>query len=206
MKKEIIAKLNKSFEEAAHVEHDIERSVRRNPAPLGAGQDELSVKGVEGDVRSPTSLNRRRISPVDGGVLQYWMARDIQVLLEYNEWRNFLNIVEKAKIACGNSGQQIGDHFGDVTKMVQLGSGSEREIPDIMLSRFNVKKQNLSGEAQIAKEHIKNNQDVRKVLAKSHIYPEELPPEEDVKKLERRLKNENEKFIENPDVLPELKK
>jgi hypothetical protein len=47
-----------------------ERSVRCNPAPLGAGQDELSVLGVEGDVRSPTSLNRRRISPIDGGVLQ----------------------------------------------------------------------------------------------------------------------------------------
>jgi hypothetical protein len=52
----------------------VEPSVRRNPAPLGAGQDELSVKGVEGDVRSPTSLNRRRISPLDGGVLQSWGA------------------------------------------------------------------------------------------------------------------------------------
>ncbi|HEX4838963.1 MAG TPA: hypothetical protein VFU89_00795, partial [Rhabdochlamydiaceae bacterium] len=47
-----------------------ERSVRRNPAPSGAGQDELSIQEAEGDVRSPASLNRRRISPVNGGVLQ----------------------------------------------------------------------------------------------------------------------------------------
>ncbi|OGN65850.1 MAG: hypothetical protein A2888_03350 [Chlamydiae bacterium RIFCSPLOWO2_01_FULL_28_7] len=56
------------------------------------------------------------------------MARDLQKLLEYNEWRNFLNVIEKAKIACQNSGQIINNHFGDVNKMVKLGSGSEREI------------------------------------------------------------------------------
>lgn len=281
MKKEIITRLSKSFEEAAHIE-----------------------QGVE-----------------------YWMARDIQELLEYNDWRNFFNVIEKAKIACQNSSQPINNHFGDVTKMVKLGSGSEREIPDIMLSRyacylvaqngdprkepiafaqsyfalqtrkqellekhiqmlerlearqkltqtekelssalyehgvddqgfarirskgdqalfggnttiqmkcklgvpesrpladflptitikakdfageithFNVKKQNLVGEIQIANEHIKNNQDVRHVLSKSHIYPEKLAPEEDIKKLEKRIKNESEKFIENPDVLPQI--
>src|ERR1700679_1363620 len=90
MKKEIIIRLSKSFEEAA--------------------QDE---QGIE-----------------------YWMARDIQELLEYNDWRNFLNVVEKAKIACHNSGQPKSNHFGDVTKMVKLGSGSDREVPDIMLSRY----------------------------------------------------------------------
>jgi DNA-damage-inducible protein D len=90
MKKEIIIKLSKRFEEATHIEQGIE----------------------------------------------FWMARDIQELLEYNEWRNFLNVIEKAKIACKNSGQPENNHFGEVNKMVKLGSGSEREIPDIMLSRF----------------------------------------------------------------------
>lgn len=65
------------------------------------------------------------------------------------------------------------------------------------ITHFNVKKENLQGEHQITKEHEKNNRDVRQVLAKSNIYPEELPPEEDVKKLERRIKNQNEKAFQN---------
>lgn len=283
MKKEIIARLTKSFEESAHIEQGIE----------------------------------------------FWMARDIQELLEYNEWRNFLNVIDKAKIACENSHQPIENHFVDVNKMVRLGSGSEREIPDIMLSRyacyliaqngdprketvafaqsyfalqtrkqellekriemverlearqklsqtekelsatlyehgiddqgfarirskgdqalfggfttiqmkhklgipssrpladflptitikakdfaseithFNVKKEGLLGEEQITEEHVKNNQDVRNLLAKSNILPENLPPEEDIKKLERRISKENEKLVDNSRALPELSK
>lgn len=64
------------------------------------------------------------------------MARDIQELLEYNEWRNFLNVIDKAKIACEKSRQLIEDHFVDVNKIVQVGSGGDREIPDLMLSRY----------------------------------------------------------------------
>jgi DNA-damage-inducible protein D len=56
------------------------------------------------------------------------------------------------------------------------------------ITHFNVKKENLHGESQITHEHMKNNSDVRQVLVKSNIYPEELPPEEDLKKLERRVK------------------
>lgn len=281
MKKEIITKLTKSFEESAHVE-----------------------QGVE-----------------------FWMARDIQELLEYNEWRNFLNVIDKAKIACEKSRQPIENHFVDVNKMVQVGSGGDREIPDIMLSRyacyliaqngdprketvafaqsyfalqtrkqellekriaiaerlearqklsqtekelsatlyehgvddqgfarirskgdkalfggfttiqmkrkldipesrpladflptitikakdfaseithFNVKKEGLLGEEQITDEHVKNNQDVRSLLAKSNIFPENLPPEEDVKKLEKQFKKENEKLATNSKTLSEL--
>ncbi len=60
--------------------------------------------------------------------VEYWMARDIQKLLDYTDWRNFLLVIEKAKTACANSGQNITDHFVDVNKMVKLGSGSERLI------------------------------------------------------------------------------
>jgi len=68
--------------------------------------------------------------------VEYWMARDMQKLLDYTEWRNFLLVVDKAKIACSRSGQSIVDHFVDVNKMVKLGSGSERQIEDIMLTRY----------------------------------------------------------------------
>lgn len=63
--------------------------------------------------------------------LTYWMARDIQPLLEYTEWRNFEDVIEKAKIACTGSGQSIENHFVEVNKMVRIGSGSSREINDM---------------------------------------------------------------------------
>ena len=68
--------------------------------------------------------------------VEYWMARDLQRLLGYTEWRNFLLVIDKAKTACINSGQNVSGHFVDVNKMVKLGSGSERQIDDIMLTRY----------------------------------------------------------------------
>ena len=68
--------------------------------------------------------------------IEYWMARDLQKLLNYSEWRNFLLVIEKAKTACLNSKQNVSDHFVDVNKMVGLGSGSDRGVDDIMLTRY----------------------------------------------------------------------
>ena len=251
--------------------------------------------------------------------IEFWFARDLQKLLDYVEWRKFLGVIEKAKVSCKNSDQEIPDHFVGVAKKVQLGSGAQREIEDYMLTRydcyliaqngdprkeqiafaqsyfaiqtrkqelieeriqlverlqarkklissetelskliyergvddqgfsrirskgdqalfggfttsmmkkklsipkskpladflptititaknlateitnFNTKKDNLHGEPKITKEHIKNNLRVRDVLVEDNIFPENLPPEEDIKKLERKVKHDEKRIAQ----------
>jgi DNA-damage-inducible protein D len=256
--------------------------------------------------------------------VEYWLARELQLLLGYEEWRSFENVINKAKTACEKSGGVISDHFVLCLKNAKIGLGANREIDDIMLTRyacyliaqngdprkeqisfaqsyfaiqtrkqelieerillaerlyareklvntetelskliyergvdtqgfgrirskgdqalfggmttlqikkklgvpdsrpladflptitikakdlateitnFNVKKSDLHGEPTISAEHIRNNKDVRSVLAKSGIRPEELPSEEDIKKLERRVKSEEKNILKNTQKL-----
>lgn len=67
---------------------------------------------------------------------EYWLARELQTVLDYTQWRRFSDTIERAKLACKNSGFAIDDHFADVGKMVDIGSGAEREVDDVMLSRY----------------------------------------------------------------------
>ncbi|NOZ33938.1 MAG: DNA damage-inducible protein D [Chlorobi bacterium] len=255
--------------------------------------------------------------------IEFWYARDLQHLLGYTKWDNFVKVINKAKTSCEASGNNISDHFADVGKMVKIGSETEREINDIILTRyacyligqngdprkeeiafaqnyfavqtrkfeliekrikdwerlkarqkltlsekelseliyektgsdknfglirskgdqalfgkttqqmknklgvpkgraladflptitikakdfateitvFNTKEKDLRTERQISAEHITNNRSVRKILLQRGIKPEELPPEEDIKKLERKVKSESKKLGKNPDKL-----
>ena len=256
--------------------------------------------------------------------VEFWFARELQHLLGYAEWRNFAKVITKAKIASEATGNQVADHFVDANKKVDIGSGTKREIEDIMLTRyacylitqngdpkkeaiafaqnyfaiqtrkfelieqrikdwerlqdrtklslsekelssliyektgndrdfgiirskgdkalfgglstkqmkdkmgipqnrpladflptitikakdfateitvFNTKEKGLNSERQISTEHIVNNRSVRNILQQRGITPEELPAEEDLKKLERRVKSEEKKLGKNPESL-----
>ena len=264
---------------------------------------------------------------LESSTIEYWYARDLQKVLGYNSWDKFQNVIEKAKIACENSGVEVADHFRQVGKMVQIGSEAMREIEDIILTRYacyliaqngdskkeqiafaqtyfaiqtrkqelveqrleledrlqaraklresetelskniyergvddsgfgrirskgdtalfggnttqnmkdklgvpngrpladflptititaknlateitnhNVKQKNLYGENTITSEHIQNNESVRKLLTERDIKPEELPPAEDLKKLERKVKSDEKKMIKQS-ALPKNK-
>ena len=86
-------------------------------------------------VQTLTTTFEAHAQQAESGV-EYWLARDLQHLLGYDEWRNFTTAISKAKTACEVSGHRAADHFVGVNKMVDLGSGSQRQIEDMMLTRY----------------------------------------------------------------------
>lgn len=77
-----------------------------------------------------------QIKRIDENGVEYWSARDMAKALEYSDYRNFEKVIEKAKEACSNSRQEIENHFGDVTEMVEIGSGAKRLLNSVKLSRY----------------------------------------------------------------------
>lgn len=262
---------------------------------------------------------------VDETDVEYWLARELMPLLGYERWENFEKAIRRSMESCETSDITVSDHFREVTKMVQLGSGSKRNVRDYMLTRYacyliaqngdpkkeeiafaqsyfavqtrkqelieeriayierteargrlresekrlsqniyergvddagfgrirskgdtalfgghttqdmkrklgvkdnrpladflptltvaaknlatemtnyNVEEKDLQGEAAITTEHVQNNSSVRSMLGERGIKPEELPPSEDIKKLERRVKSQEKKIAEQSGKLP----
>lgn len=258
--------------------------------------------------------------------IEYWLARELMPLLGYERWENFEKAIKRSMESCETSGITVTDHFREVTKMVQLGSGSKRNVRDYMLTRYacyliaqngdpkkeeiafaqsyfavqtrkqelieeriayierteargrlceserclsqniyergvddagfgrirskgdtalfggyttqdmkhklkvkdnrpladflptltiaaknlatemtnyNVEEKDLQGETAITTEHVQNNASVRSMLGERGIKPEELPPSEDIKKLERRVKSQEKKIAEQSGKLPD---
>ena len=90
----------------------------------------------EGELIAQTEKTFEDIKHVDEDGNEYWYARELQLALQYSEWRKFEGVIEKAKEACRNSNINYLDHFGESDKMVKIGSGAERIQKDYILTRY----------------------------------------------------------------------
>ena len=76
------------------------------------------------------------IKHIDENGVEYWLARELQEILGYSKWGNFLNVIEKAKNSVETSEIEVSDHFADVGKTIKMPKGAEKNILDIMLTRY----------------------------------------------------------------------
>lgn len=88
------------------------------------------------EIQNTTNTIFEQIKEVDENGNEFWGARKLSKILEYSEFRHFLPVIERAKEACSNSDQPLQDHFEDYLEMVPIGSGAERKMESVKLSRF----------------------------------------------------------------------
>ncbi len=88
------------------------------------------------DMKRYSDQTFEEIKHVNENNEEFWFARELQTVLDYAEWRNFENVIEKAKVACKNSRNKVEDHFVDVNKMIALAKTAERDVQDYQLSRY----------------------------------------------------------------------
>jgi DNA-damage-inducible protein D len=91
---------------------------------------------MENKLSKPNLTIFEQIKRLDSGKHEFWTARDLSKILEYSEYRHFKPVIDRAKEACINSGYHVVDHFEDILGMVSIGSGAERELNDVKLSRY----------------------------------------------------------------------
>lgn len=107
------------------------------PAPTEAVSNKVLSKTLtEVEKSSYTESLFESIKHINEYGEEYWYARELQIALEYKQWRRFCNVIDKARTACKSSGNTVSDHFANVGKMVNTGSGAEREVDDYALSRY----------------------------------------------------------------------
>ena len=88
------------------------------------------------EIKEYTNKIFEDIKHIDENGTEYWLARELQMVLEYTQWRRFENAINKAKIACKNSNISGDDHFANVGKMVDIGSNTKRITKDFRLTRY----------------------------------------------------------------------
>ena len=91
---------------------------------------------MSGKITKKTMTLFESIKHIDENGVEYWTSRSLWKILEYTEYRHFLPVIEKAKLACENSGQKVEDHFEDILEMIVIGKGGERQVDSVKLSRY----------------------------------------------------------------------